>query len=357
MPPEKPMQYSRQAFDAVESGIKAVQGSVKEGDSLDTLRKKAAEKRELETQRTDLHNQAWDQAIEENQQFDKEKNQQAEADRMEAARLLREIRGDAPSEVSAQETGQKPHVKPQEENQEVRDSGAGTIEGNSKNVETIVAAKDNAPRPLSDFIPAQSSPEELKKNGGLYSGRIKGEEQTKLFADLPWDQKMMKGILDKVCSVSSDAAEALELMWENGDPRSPLMVRGAGDELMDFGPGKDKIPGSRAVGIDFLRGGEYKAGMKGAIDDSYEAKEENEAGKFLRTVKASALLGIPASALATLAFEGGAGGILGALASGTAVGMGGVALPLAAGFAVWRMYKHFRNKRMHERQTECLDKL
>jgi len=357
MPPERPTQYSRQAFDEVEDGIRDVQGSVKEGDSLETLREKAAEKKELETQRTDLHSQAWDQAIEENQQFDKEKNQQAEADRMEADRLLREIRGDALAEIPVQGTEQKLSIESREENQGVRESGAETIEGNSKNVETTVAAKDNAPRPLSDFIPAQASPEDLKKNGGLYSGRIKGEEQTKLFADLPWDQKMMKGILDKVRSVSRDTAEALELMWDNGDTRSPLMVRGAGDKFMDFGSGKNRIPGSRAVDIDFLRGGEYKAGMKGSIDRSYGAKEENEAGKFLSRVKASAALGVPASALAALAFEGSAGGMLGALASGTAVGMGGVAIPLAAAFAVWRIYKHFRNKRMREQQTECLGKL
>lgn len=237
--------------------------------------------------------------------------------------------------------------------EQIKNGESGVDEGekalnNENGIETKIVPRQKT-RPIESLQAAFS--DNLKIDGGLY------EKDGRLVADLPWDRKMMRSVLDKVRSVSADAAEALKLLWENGDNSAPLLMK-AWDE---GGEKMIKGYGSKGVDVNFLRGGEYKDGMQSYIDKSYEEKDEKAVETFFRGTKAS----IGASAAG--AFLGAGASISGfavpaafidfGLLGGAAFGMATVGIPALAGVGAWRIYKNFRNKRVHKKQTECLAKL
>lgn len=189
---------------------------------------------------------------------------------------------------------------------------------------------------------------ELRNNGGLYMG------DQGLFADIPMDnKKKFSGIVDKIKSISADAAKALELMWENGDNRSPLSEYYKPENIQgrDFGRNRDVFVNH--VPMNFLRGGEYKTRMKKTINSSYESKEDREAENFLSRIKGSLAAGATVGVMSGLA--GFANGGLALQLAGA--GFAGAGFVPMLGFGAWRLYKYFRNKKIHKNQMNAIEKL
>lgn len=99
--------YSRTAYEDTEKGIQDVKDTAQGTDSVEDLRTLVQEKRALETQKADLHGQAFDEAIDMNKEHDalaQDRTVQAEADAAEVARIRAEILGEsaAPETTSAE---------------------------------------------------------------------------------------------------------------------------------------------------------------------------------------------------------------------------------------------------------------
>lgn len=100
MSSEKPS-YSRAAYEDTETGIKDIVGAAHSGQSVEELKGALAAQEALVAQRTELHSEAWDQAIAENTERDAAKTheaaqaEQAAADRAEAAALLERMKENA----------------------------------------------------------------------------------------------------------------------------------------------------------------------------------------------------------------------------------------------------------------------
>lgn len=89
--------YSRQAYEETEKGIQDVKDAAKGNGSVEDLRTLVQEKKTLESQKADLHGQAWDEATEMDRERDalvQERVAQEAADAAEAERLRAEILGE-----------------------------------------------------------------------------------------------------------------------------------------------------------------------------------------------------------------------------------------------------------------------
>lgn len=106
---EQPV-YSRQTYEDTEKGIQDIKDVAKGSGSIEDLRVLAENKKTLEGQKADLHDQAWDEAKgmdKERDALTQESAAQAEADDAEVERLRSEILGEGAVSETKMETNKK----------------------------------------------------------------------------------------------------------------------------------------------------------------------------------------------------------------------------------------------------------
>ncbi len=134
--------YSKEAYEDTEQGIKDIKSAARGEVSTEALRSLAAEKQALESQKAELHGQAFDEATlmdQEHNVLAADRTAQAEADAAEAAQLRAEILGeDATLETTSSE------LSPVQADQELTIPPAGPNEKDVEDASLINGALDIA---------------------------------------------------------------------------------------------------------------------------------------------------------------------------------------------------------------------
>ena len=190
--------YSRQAYEETEKGIQDVKDAAKGNGSVEDLRVLVQEKKTLESQKADLHDQAFDEATEMNRERDvlaQERMAKEAADTAEADRLRAEILGEtaihetASAEVVSAQTDSKPESLAAEASKQELEEARIIMEPDVMSAERKQTHSANTEQSATvrqaENIPAnESKPGIFDKMKSFFSGEKQEESKESLVGKL-----------------------------------------------------------------------------------------------------------------------------------------------------------------------------